>query len=219
MMICRKHSLKLAAKFSAFAFAACVFACGARAQQMGGQQAMPQNRPAPTVTGAVKNLYNGVKNNVTRSGDKMPEEFYGVRPGTQEEVRTFGQQVAHIARYNYIWCSEARGEKNPQEGVNPEQTLKTKAEIMKEVRDSFDYCDVPFNALNETNAGEVLTITQESGRQVQQTRAGLLMLDLVHTEEVYGSIVTTLRIKNIVPPSSEPRPQRTEQPQKEPNLQ
>jgi hypothetical protein len=79
---------------------------------------------------------------------------------------------------------------------------------------------VPFNALNEGNASEILTITQESGRQVQQTRAGLLMLDLVHTEEVYGSIVTTLRIKNIVPPSSEPRPQRAEQPpQKEPNPQ
>jgi uncharacterized damage-inducible protein DinB len=187
---------------------------------MGSQQPpMPQNRPAPTITGALRNFYSGVKNNVMRSGEKMPEEFYGLRPGTQEEVRTFGQQLAHIARFNYLWCAEARGEKNPHEGENPEKTLKTKDEFLKVARDSFDYCDVPFNALNEANAGEILTITQESGRQVQQTRMGLLMLDLVHTEEVYGSIVTTLRIKNIVPPSSEPRPQRMEQPQKEPNLQ
>jgi uncharacterized damage-inducible protein DinB len=186
---------------------------------MGSQPPAAQSRPAPTVTGAVKNFYNGVKNNVIRSGEKMPEEFYGLRPGTQEEVRTFGQQLSHIARYNYLWCAEARGEANPNAATDLEKTLKGKDEILKSLRASFDYCDVPFNALNEGNASEVLTITQESGRQVQQTRAGLLMLDLVHTEEVYGSIVTTLRIKNIVPPSSEPRPQRTEQPQKEPNLQ
>jgi uncharacterized damage-inducible protein DinB len=217
--ICRKHSLQYAALFASLAFSACTLASGALAQQMGSQPPAAQNRPAPTVTGAVKNFYNGVKNNVIRSGEKMPEEFYGSRPGTQEEVRTFGQQLSHIARYNYLWCAEARGEANPNAATDLEKTLKGKDEILKSLRASFDYCDVPFNALNEGNASEVLTITQESGRQVQQTRAGLLMLDLVHTEEVYGSIVTTLRIKNIVPPSSEPRPQRTEQPQKEPNLQ
>ena len=55
---------------------------------------------------------------------------------------------------------------------------------------------------------------QESGRQVQQTRMGLLMLNVVHSEELYGNIVTTLRIKNIVPPSSEPRPRPAQQEQK-----
>lgn len=219
MTICRKHSLQYSALFASLALSACTLASGALAQQMGSQPPAAQNRPAPTVTGAVKNFYNGVKNNVIRSGEKMPEEFYGLRPGTQEEVRTFGQQLSHIARYNYLWCAEARGEANPNAATDLEKTLKGKDEILKSLRASFDYCGVPFNALNEGNASEILTITQESGRQVQQTRAGLLMLDLVHTEEVYGSIVTTLRIKNIVPPSSEPRPQRTEQPQKEPNLQ
>ncbi len=220
MRICRKHSLRNPGLLASLALVAGIVASGALAQQTGSQQAMPQNRPAPTVTGAVKNFYNGVKNNVIRSGEKMPEEFYGLRPGTQEEVRTFGQQLSHIARYNYLWCAEARGEANPNAGTDLEKTLKSKDEILKSLRASFDYCDVPFNALNEGNASEILTITQESGRQVQQTRAGLLMLDLVHTEEVYGSIVTTLRIKNIVPPSSEPRPQRAEQPpQKEPNPQ
>jgi uncharacterized damage-inducible protein DinB len=203
----------------ALAAMGCSLAFAASAQQVGSQQAAAQARPTPTITGAVRNFYNGVKNNIIRSGDKMPEEFYGVRPGAQDEVRTFGQQLSHVARYNYIWCAEARGEANPSAAIDLEKTLKTKDEIMKSLRASFDYCDVPFNALNETNGAEVITITQESGRQVQQTRAGLLMLNVVHSEEVYGSIVTTLRIKNIVPPSSEPRPQRQEQPQKEPNLQ
>ena len=198
----RKSSFQVAARFFTLALAGCALALCCAAQEPGAQA-----KPAPpTIAGAVRNFYNGVKNNVIRSGEKMPEEFYSLRPGQQEEVRTFGQQLAHVARYNYIWCSEYRGEKNPEEGIDPEKTLKTKDEILKALRDSFDYCDVAFSTLNDTIGAETITITQESGRQVQQTRMGLLILDLVHTEEVYGSIVTTLRIKDIVPPSSEPRP-------------
>ena len=208
--------MKESRKLIVLALLGASMAIPAAAQQQGagrGQQA------PPTVAGAVKNLYNGIKSNVVRSGDKMPEEFYGLRPGTQMEVRTFGQHLAHIANFNYLWCSEAKGEKNPNAGVNLEKTLTTKAEFTKALQASYDYCDGAYNALTDANGGEVITITQESGRQTQQTRMGLLMLNISHNEEVYGSIVTTLRIKNIVPPSSEPRPQRTEQPQKEPNLQ
>ena len=186
------------------------------------QQPAAQNRPAtppPTVSGAIRNFYNGVKNNTMRAGDKMPEEFFGLRPGQQEEVRTFGQQLAHVARFSYLWCSEARGEKNPNEGTDLEKTLKTKEEIAKALKASYDYCDPAYAALNDANMGETITITQESGRVVQQTRAGLLMLNVVHIEEVYGSLVTTLRMKNIVPPSSEPRPQQAAQPLQERNLQ
>jgi uncharacterized damage-inducible protein DinB len=180
------------------------------AQQPGGQS---QQSP-PTVAGAVRNLYNGIKNNIIRSGEKMPEEFYGLRPGTQEEVRTFGQHLAHVANFNYLWCAQAKGEKNPNAGINLEKTLTTKDQFMKALRASYDYCEGAYNALTETNGSEVVTITQESGRQAQQTRMGLLMLNVAHNEELYGNIITTLRIKDIVPPSSEPRPQQR-QPQQE----
>ena len=186
----------------------------ALAQQAGGQN---QQAP-PTVAGAVRNFYNGIKNNITRSGEKMPEEFYGLRPGTQEEVRTFGQHLAHVANFNYLWCAQAKGEKNPNAGINLEKTLTTKDQFMKALRASYDYCDGAYNALTDANGSEVITITQESGRQTQQTRMGLLMLNIVHNEELYGSLVTTLRMKNIVPPSSEPRPQQ-QQPQQEQRLQ
>lgn len=180
------------------------------AQQPGGQS---QQAP-PTVAGAVRNFYNGVKNNIVRSGEKMPEEFYGLRPGTQEEVRTFGQHLAHVANFNYLWCAQAKGEKNPNAGINLEKTLTTKEQFMKALRASYEYCDGSYNALTDANGSEVVTITQESGRQVQQTRMGLLMLNVAHNEELYGNIITTLRIKDIVPPSSEPRPQQR-QPQQE----
>lgn len=200
----RKSLPMSATRFGILTVLGAFFIFHAAAQQPGGQT----QQPPPTVTGAVRNFYNGVKNNIIRSGEKMPEEFYGLRPGTQEEVRTFGQHLSHVANYNYLWCAEAKGEKNPNAGINLEKTLTAKDQVLKALRASYDYCDGVYSALTEANAGEVLTITQESGRQVQQTRAGLLLLNIAHNEEMYGSIVTTLRIKNIVPPSSEPRTQR-----------
>jgi uncharacterized damage-inducible protein DinB len=210
----RKHVPKSASRLGILALLGTSLVIPAVAQQPGGQ-----GRPAPpTVAGAVRNFYNGVKDNIIRSGEKMPEQFYGLRPGTQEEVRTFGQHLAHVANFNYLWCAQAKGEKNPNAGINLEKTLTTKDEIMKALRGSFDYCDGAYNFLTDANSSEIITITQENGRQTQQTRMGLLMLNVVHNEELYGSIVTTLRIKNIVPPSSEPRPQQ-QQPQQEQRLQ
>ena len=187
----------------------CLLTVPASAQQGGQGQQAP-----PTVAGFVRNLYMGVKNNIVRSGEKMPEEFYGLRPGSQEEVRTFGQHLAHVANYNYLWCSQARGEKNPNAGTNLEKTLTSKADIMKALNESYAYCDAAYNALTDASGAEIIDITQESGRQVHQTRMGLLMLNVAHNNELYGNIVTTLRIKNIVPPSSEPRPQQPQQQQR-----
>jgi uncharacterized damage-inducible protein DinB len=138
----------------------------------------------------------------------MPEEFFGLRPGPQMEVRTFGQHLAHVANFNFLWCSQAKGDKNPNASNNLEKTLTTKAEFMKAVNDSFAYCDPVYAALTDASGMEVLDITQESGRQVRQTRMGLLMMNLAHNNELYGNLVTTMRIKSIVPPSSEPRPQQ-----------
>ncbi len=194
-------------KLTVVALLGCLLAIPAAAQQ-GGQQA------PLTVAGFVRNLYMGVKSNIVRSGDKMPEEFYGLRPGSQEEVRTFGQHLAHVANFNYLWCSQARGEKNPSAGNNLEKTLTSKADIMKALNDSYAFCDAAYNALTDASGAEIIDITQENGQQTHQTRMGLLMLNVVHNEEVYGSIVTTLRIKNIVPPSSEPRPQQPQQQQR-----
>jgi uncharacterized damage-inducible protein DinB len=189
-------------KFCVVVLAGCSLALSVAAQE--GQQA------PPTVAAYVRNAYMGNKNNILRSAEKMPEEFYGLRPGTQEEVRTFGQQVAHVANFNYRWCAQAKGEKNPS-GVNLEKTLTTKAEFLKAANDAFAYCDSAYSALTDASGAEVVDVTQENGRQTRTTRMALLMMNLAHNNEIYGSIVTTLRIKNIVPPASEPRPQQQPQ--------
>ena len=170
----------------------------AAAQQ--GQQA------PPTVAAFVRQLYMGVQRNIVNSANKMPEENFGLRPGPQMEVRTFGQHLAHIATYQYLWCSQAKGEKNPNAGHNLEKELTAKAEIIKALTDSFAYCDGAYNALTDATGAEIVQITQENGQVQQRPRMGLLMLNVAHDNELYGNMVTTMRMKSIVPSSSEPRP-------------
>lgn len=154
----------------------------------------------------LRNAYRGNRNNIVRIAERMPEEFYDLRPGTQQEVRTFGQQVGHVANYNFLWCSEAKGEKNP----NPQnlEKLTTKADFLKAVNDAFAYCDGVYDALTDASGAQVIDITQESGRQTRNLRIGLLTLNYGHNNEIYGSMVVYLRMKNIVPPASERRPQQ-----------
>ena len=174
-----------------------VLASAAFAQPAAPDQANPMST-------WLRNAYMGNRNNIVRTAEKMPEENYGMRPGAQQEVRTFGQQVSHVAFYNFLWCSQAKGEKNPNPG-NLDK-LTSKAEIMKVLNDAFTYCDSAYNDLTDASGAEVIDITQENGRQTRNLRMGLLTLNYGHNNEIYGSMVVYLRMKNIVPPASEPRP-------------
>ena len=155
----------------------------------------------------LRGAYTNNRNTILRTAERMPEENYGMRPGEQQEVRTFGQQVGHVANYNFLWCSQAKGEKNPNAGTNLEK-LTTKAEFIKAVTDAFTYCEGVYSALTDASGTEMIDITQESGRQTRNLRMALLILNYGHNNEIYGSMVSYLRMKNIVPPASEPRPQQ-----------
>jgi len=142
---------------------------------------------------------------ILRTAEKMPEENYGLRPGPQMEVRTFGQQIGHLANYNYLWCSQSKGEKNPNAG-NDLTKLSTKAEFIKALTDAFAYCGGAYSSLTDASGAEMIDITQENGRTTRNLRMALLILNYGHNNEIYGSMVSYLRMKSIVPPASEPRP-------------
>ena len=177
-------------------FFALILATGAAAQS---QQPAP-----PSFTGFLKNVYMGDRNEITRSAAKFPEEFYGLRPGPQTEVRTFGQLVGHLANFNYLWCSQAKSEKNPAEGKDFEK-LTSKADLTKALNDAFAYCDPLYTNLTEASGQEVVEITQENGNKRRINRMSLLVLNFGHNQHHYGNMVTYMRIKSIVPASSEPR--------------
>lgn len=186
---------------------ASLLAIPAAAQPAAQNDQQPGASPANPLSTWLRNAYTGTRNVIVRSAEKMPEENYGMRPGTQQEVRTFGQQVGHIANYNFMWCAQAKGEKNPNAGNNLEK-LNTKAEFLKALNDAFAYCEGVYSSLTDASGLEVVDITQESGRQTRNLRMALLILNFAHNNEIYGNIVSYMRMKDMVPASSEPRPQR-----------
>lgn len=168
--------------------------------------AVAQNQqPAqPSFTAFLKNIFIGNRNEISRSALKFPEEFYGMRPGPQTEVRTFGQLVGHLANFNYLWCSQAKGEKNPSEGKDFEK-LTSKADLTKALNEAFAYCDSVYSSLTDASGQEVMEVTQEDGRKRRINRLSLLALNYGHNEHHYGNMVTYMRMKSIVPASSEPQ--------------
>src|SRR6266852_2381956 len=97
-----------------------------------------QNNPLTT---DAKRAFGGIKNNILRAAEKMPEENYSFRP--TPAVRSFGQLVGHVADYHYIFCGPAIGEsKNP----DIETTKKSKAGLIAALKESMAYCDAIFDA-------------------------------------------------------------------------
>jgi uncharacterized damage-inducible protein DinB len=167
-----------------------------------------KDSPADPASSWLRNIYKGNRNNIARAAEKMPEEFYGLRPGPQMEVRTYGQIIGHLANFNYMWCAQAKGEKDPNQG-NDFEKLTKKADLLKAINSALTYCDGVYAALTDASGMQMVDVTQENGRQQRVLRMSLLNLNVFHNNEHYGNIVTYLRIKSIVPPSSEPaQPQR-----------
>ena len=124
--------------------------------------AFAQAPATPTTSSWLRGAHTNIRGYIARAAEKMPEELYGMRPGTQPEVRTFGQLIGHLATYNYLWCSQAKGDKNPAADQDLEK-LPNKAALVKAVNDALAYCDGVYAALTDASGQELLTITQENG--------------------------------------------------------
>ena len=142
-----------------------------------------------------KSLFGGVKQILLRSAEKMAEENYGFKPTAA--VRSFGQIVGHVADSQYAFCSVVRGEKNPAPKI--EQTKTSKADLIAALKDAFAYCDKAYDAMTDASAVQMVKLMGGD-----KPKLGVLTINNVHTIEHYGNLVTYMRIKNIVPPTSEP---------------
>ncbi|MDE3194859.1 MAG: DinB family protein [Acidobacteriota bacterium] len=148
----------------------------------------------PSVAASAKRAYMGIKNNFIKAAEKMPEENYSFKPVDAEE--TFGGRVAHIADSQLGTCTGMTGER--KRGAAREKTAK--ADLVAAIKESFDACDKAFDALTDANALEPVA----AGRG-QQPRIAALYGLIVHANEVYGSMGVYMRLKGVVPPSSEGR--------------
>ncbi len=110
-------------------------------------------------------------------------------------MRTIAQLFAHVADGQYEFCSAAEG---APVNKKVEETAKTKAEITAALKEAFAYCDGAYAKLTAESAVEVVPFF---GRKM--TRIGIMDFNIAHSYEHYGNLVTYMRIKGIVPPSSE----------------
>jgi hypothetical protein len=142
--------------------------------------------------------YEGIKADLLAQADKMPEADYGFKPGPMSEVRTFGQVVAHVADGQFGTCAAVKGVPNPAASKNLQKQPETKAEFVKALAESFAFCDDVFSSTTDANA---LDFVRQGPNEL--TRASVLYGLLAHNAEMYGVGTVYLRLKGLVPPSTE----------------
>jgi len=155
--------------------------------------AFAQTTPANPLVTVSKNINAISVNDVLRSVDKIPESLWSFQP--TKDVRTIAQLFAHIADAQYEFCGVVTGESLSK---NIEKTKKTKAEIVPALKDAFAYCDAAYAKLTDATAADLVPF---GGMRI--TKLGAMDFNTAHNMEHYGNLVTYMRIKGIVPPSSE----------------
>ncbi|MFN7988317.1 MAG: DinB family protein [Thermoanaerobaculia bacterium] len=188
---------------TALALLLCAAATGALAQEP--KPAAPAAAPAaaapaapvadPAMSG-LRPVWSRVKDILVRAAEKMPEENYAFQP--TPEVRSFGQLAAHVADSNYFFGSVVLGEKPPVTDV--EKTKTSKADIVAALKGSVEYLDRAF-AMSDADAAKTVKFFGKDS-----PKFSVFGLVIGHGFEHYGNMVTYMRMKGLVPPSSEPRP-------------
>jgi uncharacterized damage-inducible protein DinB len=144
-------------------------------------------------TAMVTSSWDELKKNLSASAALLPEADYGFKP--TPEVRSFGQIVGHLANDHYLICSGAKGDKNPNT-VDFEKTT-AKADLVAALNKSIAYCDSIYTSMTDAIGAQPVELFKQ-----KYIRLGVLNMNVVHSNQHYGNLVTYLRLKGRVPPSS-----------------
>jgi hypothetical protein len=157
----------------------------------------------PTFSAVLDHSLTGLEREVVPAVEAMPDDKFNFAPtqGEFKGVRTFAQQAKHIAAVNYMLAGAILGEKPPVDlgGENGPDSITSKADVVKFLRDSFTYLHKGLNSINE---GNVLGQVQSPFGSNKVSRLGLSVIALSHPMDHYGQMVEYLRMNNIVPPAS-----------------
>jgi uncharacterized damage-inducible protein DinB len=143
-----------------------------------------------------KNFYNGIKGTLTKAADEMSDADYSFKASPAE--KTYGAMIGHIADVQLALCGNANGE---QKMGDAEKTKTTKADLVAALKASFDYCDGVYGSLTDADAATKVTMFGPN----KATKLAVLNFNIAHDNEMYGQMVVYLRIKGLVPPSSQRR--------------
>ncbi len=140
-----------------------------------------------------KQAYDHVKNNILKGAQEMPEQDYSFQP--TPEIRTFAQLVGHIAEAQAHYCSAVEGT-HMQLNI---ASKTSKTDLVAALEQSSNECDKAYDSITPEN----LSHTMGNGR-MQHSMLGLVYANIIHDNEEYGYMSVYLRLKGLVPPSSQP---------------
>ena len=153
-----------------------------------GLSAQSGSNPLSTET---KGAYEAVKKNLLATAEKVPEEALAFKP--TPEMRTMGEVLGHVIVAQMHTCGAlAPG------GENGAAKFTSKKEIEAGLKESFERCDKAYDALTDANAMEMIKTPRG-----ERTRVGSLAGNTTHDVEQYAALSVYMRLKGIVPPSSE----------------
>jgi hypothetical protein len=142
----------------------------------------------------LKQFYTIRKGDLLKGADRMPAEDYDFKP--TPDVRSFGQLIAHIADAQMSFCSGAKGKP-----IRLNAASKTaKADLVAALKASFDECDSAFDSITDATATQMI----KSG-DTGHTRFWALLYGTLHDTEEYGYLAVYLRLKGLIPPSTNAR--------------
>ena len=147
---------------------------------------------APSISKEALQGYTGLKNNLSKLAEKTPEDVYGYKP--VESIRTLAGLIGHVADSQLRTCTAVNGDMK----TGTASKLTAKADLVAALKASFDECDKAFGALTDANLTDAIKTPRGD-----RSRLIALMGIIVHGNEEYGYMAVYLRMKNIVPPSSE----------------
>ena len=169
-------------------------------QQSASKPAAAQEQDLPkSIAESVSGTLQFAEGNLLGVAEAMPEDKYSFIPtaGKFDDVRSFGEQVKHVACAQFAFFNEFEGKKPPDECEKGGPDLaKTKIELIKYLKDSFDYSNHVLATLTAKNA-----LDRVVGRYAgPNTKLGISVVAVWHITDHYGQLVEYLRMNGIVPP-------------------
>lgn len=152
--------------------------------------------PANPLSSALKGSYERVKKFILDAADEMPPADYAWKP--TPEVRSYGQLIGHIADASYGLCGAAKKEAKPAGKASIEKTATTKDALKKALAEAFAYCDAVYASSTDATLSTPISLFGND----KMIKFQALDINVAHDNEHYGNIVTYLRLKKLVPPSS-----------------
>ena len=160
-----------------------------------GAQTAPPAGQKFTLSGNLLRGNTNIQRDLLEAAEKMPEADYQFKPTA--ETRPFGQLVAHVALSQFGGCAALKGEPSPKKDEK-EETTRTKAQYVALLKESAAYCEPVFATITEDN---VLGLVPVRNNEVAR---GLFLAGAnAHGNEMYGTMAVYLRLKGLVPPTTE----------------